>query len=210
MKNTFTLVMRNALFSCLTILLFILLSNKAFSQEEIYQVQDIEFSIVGSGKLEDWKPVIEHQSFDGNFLVNENSLSSINTLKYSFSVNDKSIKKTKTTNAVNGQMMAANNNKFTFSQENMMILPIMKMAHVTMDVNTVIGNHFSPLSLKYEKKEDQSIDVKGTQVIWLYQLGVIPKNIKECHADDKITLNVKFKLIKQVNFITKTIIEDKL
>ena len=210
MKNTFTRFLLNALRNSLTIVLFFLLSTNVFSQEETYQVQDTEFSIVGSGKLEDWKPLIEQLSFDGKFLAKDSSLTSINNLKYSFGVNDKSIKKTKTTNIINGQMLAANNNKFAFAQENMMILPILKMAHLTMDVNTVVGNHFSPLVLKYEKNADQSIRVKGTQVIWLYQLGIIPRNIKDCHADDKITLNINFTLVKEANFIAKAFIDDKL
>jgi len=210
MGNTFTRGLRKIVHNCLIITLFILLSNKVFSQDETYQVQDTEFSIVGSGKLEDWKPLIEQLTFDGKFLAKDSSLTSINSLKYSFGVNDKSIKKTKTTNAINGQMLATSNNRFVFAQENMMILPIMKMAHLTMDVNTSAGNHFSPLVLKYEKNADQSIRVKGTQVIWLYQLGIIPKNIKDCHADDKITLNFSFNLVKEANFIAKVDVNNKL
>lgn len=203
MKIIFTTTQRIVPLSFFTFLLFLFFITAASAQEEIYQIQSPKLSIKGSGKLKDWNPLINNCIFDGKFIVKNNMLEEVADFKYSFSLDNSAAKTKKIFSIVNNAMLAVGSKEIMLSQENMMILPLMRIAYLTLDVKMPTGNHFSPLCLDFVIEDDQSISVKGTQTIWLYQFGVLPKNIKECHAEDKVTLDINFSLIKAPIVIAK-------
>lgn len=188
----------------LTIILFVFLSVNAYSQEEDYVVHNSTFHVVGSGKLKSWEPTLANVDLEGKFVVKNQILDSISDLKINLCVNGSLLKKSKISNSIKKVLVKNEIDQINFTQMNLMILPIMKMAHVTMDVKMNGGSHYSSLVLNYKLEEDQTISIKGKQTIWLYQLGIVPKDIKECHTNDKIVLDINFSLIKSANLIAKS------
>ncbi|TKC10651.1 hypothetical protein FA048_10770 [Pedobacter polaris] len=184
--------------------LFLFSSTKLFAQEEAYQIQSSKLSIEGSGKLKDWKPEIENFGCTGKFSAHEKGLDSISNFSFSLSVNEADHKQDKVGSDIYQAMLSSGNNKIAFSQKNLMILPILKVAQLNGEVQMLNGLHYAPMSLQYVMEKDQSITVKGTQVIWLYELGVVPKDIKDYHAKDKISINIEFTLTKISAVIAKS------
>lgn len=188
----------------LTFILFIFFGLSAFSQEEIYLVQNSSISVVGSGKLKDWKPTLANVDLEGKFICSNQILGAISDLKIRLCVNDSLLKRSKIANSIKKVLIKNEIDQINFTQMNLMILPVMRMAHFTMDVNMNGGRHYAPLVLNYKVEENQTISVTGKQTIWLYQFGIVPKDIKECHANDKIVLDINFSLIKSSNMIAKS------
>lgn len=192
------------MFKYLTFILFIFFGASAYSQEEIYLVQNSSISVVGSGKFKNWKPKLANADLEGKFIVKSQLLDAISDLKIKLCVNDSLLKKSKIANSVKKVFLKNEIDQIYFTQMNLMILPVMKMAHFTMDVNMNGGRHYAPLVLNYKVEENQTISVTGKQTIWLYQFGIVPNDIKECHANDKIELDINFSLIKSANMIAKS------
>jgi hypothetical protein len=188
----------------LTFVLFIFFGSSAFSQEETYLIQNSSISVVGCGKLKNWKPKLANADLEGKFIVKSQLLDAISDLKIKLCVNDSLLKKSKIANSVKKVFLKNEIDQIYFTQMNLMILPVMKMAHFTMDVNMNGGRHYAPLILNYKVEENQTISVTGKQTIWLYQFGIVPNDIKECHANDKIELDINFSLIKSANMIAKS------
>ena len=188
----------------LTFILFIFFGANVFSQEETYLIQKSSINVVGSGKFKNWKPKLANADLEGKFIVKSQLLDAISDLKIKLCVNDSLLKKSKIANSVKKVFLKNEIDQIYFTQMNLMILPVMKMAHFTMDVNMNGGRHYAPLVLNYKVEENQTISVTGKQTIWLYQFGIVPKDIKECHANDKIVLDINFSLIKSANMIAKS------
>ena len=188
----------------LTFILFIFFGANVFSQEEIYLIQNSSISVVGSGKFKNWKPQLANADLEGKFIVKSQLLDTISDLKIKLCVNDSLLKKSKIANSVKKIFLKNEIDQIHFTQMNLMILPVMKMAHFTMDVNMKGGSHYAPLVLNYNVEKNQTINVTGKQTIWLYQFGIVPKDIKECHANDKIELDINFSLIKATNMMAKS------
>lgn len=187
----------------LTINLFIFISVNLFAQDEVYLVQNASINVVGSGKLKNWEPKLADVILEGKFIVKSQILDSISDLKIKVSVNPTLLKKSNISNSIKKVLVKNEIDQINFTEMNLMILPILKMAHLTMDVKMNDGSHYAPLVLNYKSDENLTINVTGKQTIWLYQLGVVPKDIKECHTTDKIVLDINFDLIKPSNIIAK-------
>lgn len=195
--------MHNFLLKLFSFVLLCLTSGNLIAQNEMYQISNTTLTIKGYGKLDKWQPSLKDIDLKGNFLVNKNALTEISDFNLSF-LFAHAVEKENISSAMKKVLLADGGNEIKLSQVNMMILPIMKIAHFTMDMNTYGGNQFSPLLLNYKVEEDQTISVSGEQTIWLYQFGIIPKNIKETHANDKVVLKINFSLIKSANMIAKS------
>lgn len=195
--------MNNIMLKFLTINLFIFISVNLFAQDEVYLVQNASINVVGSGKLKNWEPKLADVILEGKFIVKSQILDSISDLKIKVSVNPTLLKKSNISNSIKKVLVKNEIDQINFTEMNLMILPILKMAHLTMDVKMNDGSHYAPLVLNYKSDENLTINVTGKQTIWLYQLGVVPKDIKECHTTDKIVLDINFDLIKPSNIIAK-------
>ena len=188
----------------LTFILLIFFGANVFSQEETYLIQNSAIKVVGTGKLKNIKPVLANINLEGKFIFKSKTLDEISGLKIKLSVNDSLLKRSKISNSIKKVFLKNEIDQIHFTQMNLMILPVMKMAHFTMDVNMNGGRHYAPLVLNYKVEENQTISVTGKQTIWLYQFGIVPRDIKECHANDKIELDINFSLIKSANMIAKS------
>lgn len=195
--------MNNIMLKFLTINLFIFISVNLFAQDEVYLVQNASINVVGSGKLKNWEPKLADVILEGKFIVKSQILDSISDLKIKVSVNPTLLKKSNISHSIKKVLVKSEIDQINFTEMNLMILPILKMAHLTMDVKMNGGSHYAPLVLNYKSEENLTINVTGKQTIWLYQLGIVPKDIKECHTTDKIVLDINFDLIKPSNIIAK-------
>lgn len=196
--------MHNFLLKLFSFVLLGLTTSNVIAQNEIYQISHTSLTVKGYGKLDKWHPNIKEIDLKGNFVVDGNALAQISDFNLSFLFAHSDTEKDHISSAMKKVLLADGGNEIKLSQVNMMILPIMKIAHFTMDMNTYGGNQFSPLVLNYKVEADQTISVSGEQTIWLYQFGIIPKNIKETHANDKVVLKINFSLIKSANMIAKS------
>ena len=196
--------MHNFLLKLFSFVLLGLTTSNIFAQNEIYQISNTTLTVEGFGKLDKWHPSIKEIDLKANFLVDKNALAQISDFNLSFLFAHSDAEKDHISSAMKKVLLADGGNEIKLSQVNMMILPIMKIAHFTMDMNTSGVKQFSPLLLNYKVEEDQSISFSGEQTIWLYQFGIMPKKIKETHANDKVVLKINFSLIKSANMIAKS------
>ena len=187
----------------LTIVLIIFVSTNAFAQKETYVIGNTALSIEGFGKLNNWHPKIERILMNGEFTTEHNVIEKISDLNLSFLFDN--INQGHVSASLRKVFSSEIGKEVKLSQINMMVLPTMKMAHLTMDITTAGVKQYSPLLLNYHLEENQTITVTGKQTIWLYQFGIIPKDIKQSHANDKIVLDIKFSLIKSDNMIANSL-----
>lgn len=179
-----------------TLGLLFISSSDAVAQER-YQIQNQKITIEGSGKLKNWKPVVNEIDFSGRFIAHERGLEDLSGFGFGLSLMDSNQSTDKYCSLVHKALLASGNKEIVFHQQNRMVLPIMQTVFISGVVKMIDGNHLSSLSLQYQVEKDQSITVKGKQVIWLYEFGVAPKNLSAYHKDDQITINLEFNLVKE-------------
>jgi hypothetical protein len=180
-----------------TTLGLLLMTTTSATAQQIYQVQDQKITIAGSGKLKDWKPVVNGIDFSGQFLAHEGGVEDLSGFSFGLSLLESAQNTDKYGSIIHQAMNAKKSNEIVFQQDKMMILPIMKMIYLTGTVKLMDGSHLTSMALHYEVENNNRITVKGQQVIWLYELGVNPEDITAYHKDDQITINLEFNLVKE-------------
>ena len=84
--------------------------------------------------------------------------------------------------------------QITFTQQKIMVLPIMKMIHLIGELNIANVNRRIGFRLSYSLNQDKSIYIKGKEVINLSDFGLnLPNRING--AKNEVTIDLDFKMI---------------
>jgi hypothetical protein len=176
-------------------LLFV--STQSASAQSAYQIQSRKITLEGSGKLKDWKPLVEGVGLQGRFIASESGLEDLSGFGYGLSLSESPQNTDKFGATIHQLMKNSGSKEIAFQQQKMLVLPIMQMVCISGVVKMVDGDHLSSMYLQYKVEEDQSITVKGQQIIWMYEFGVNANDIATYHKDDQVVINLEFNLVKE-------------
>jgi hypothetical protein len=167
------------------------------ASENNKHVVDSKSSIDGSTKNNEWKLNISSDNCFGSFMMNDNELSTIKDLRFNFSVNQLQASNEQAAADLNKALKDKNVNEVQFTQNHIMILPIMKMAHVIGELKIGDQVHTVPMQMSYTVNEDGSISLNGKQFIKLSAFGIFLPNTKPGDREEEVTINIAINLEKK-------------
>lgn len=162
-----------------------------------YQIVSSSIFIAGNGQVNDWKLTVETSKFEGNFITEGNQLEDINGFRFSFPIPKSTTSNQQGAEVLKNSLQNINCGEITFSQKQIMILPIMKSIHLVGEIKIGNNTHAVPMHMQYITQEDGTMMVYGKQFVRLSEFGInLPK-------DEEVTINIALKLTKQQPVIAK-------
>jgi hypothetical protein len=150
-----------------------------------------------NAKSNEWKLNIGSTNCNGNFIMNDSELSDIKGLSFNFSANQLEAANEKAAANLDASLKNKNVEEITFTQKHIMILPLMKMAHVLGELKIGDQIHTVPMQMSYVVNEDGSISLNGKQYIKLSAFGITLPNTKAGDREEEVTINIAIKLEKK-------------
>lgn len=176
-----------------------------------YQIVSSKFSITSAGKTNNLQLQIENSNCDGKFIAEDSQLEDISDLHFSFSTDQIIADNQPLAQALKLALKEKNCTEISFTQKKLMILPLMKMAHVLGEIKIGDGTHTVPMQMQYIVDEEGNITLYAKQYIRLSEFGIILPKAKSKDLEEEITINLTLKLAKQqTNFASLTPSKPKL
>jgi hypothetical protein len=177
------------------VILFSISTIESTKKTAPFEVQQSTITLSGANNEAKWTLQSNIVFSTGNFEFRENELLDIANLSFILPITQ-----LKSTNhqqeSILHEIFRQNNcNQLTFKQGHVMILPILKKAHVIGIFSMVNGSHNIPLQLDYELNGDRSLRIWGKQVISLSKFGIKIPEFESARIADEIELGVDFILV---------------
>lgn len=174
-----------------------MMSFVSATSESNYTVVSSNVFIAGAGKANNWKLQVENTECGGKFVVNADGLQDISGLNFNFSVDQLSSTNQQNAESLKASLKDKNCGEITFSQKNIMILPIMRMVHIIGEFKIGDDVHAVPMQMQYEINNDGSISLNAKQFVKLSAFGIKLPNVKAGDLEEEVTINISLKLAKQ-------------
>ncbi len=177
------------------VILFSISTIESAKKTAPFEVQQSTITLSGVNNEDKWMLQCNNVISTGDFEFTSEELLDISNLSFVLP-----IKQLKSTNhqqeSILHEIFLQNNcNQLAFKQGHVMILPILKRAHVIGIFSMVNGSHNIPLQLHYELNSDRSLRIWGKQAIKLSEFGVkIPVN-ESVRIEDEVELGINFVLV---------------
>lgn len=170
-----------------------------------YQIVSANFFISGSENVNSLKLQIENSNCEGKFIIEDRQLENISDLNFSFSTHQIIADNQPLAEALKVALKEKNCNEISFTQKQLMILPVMKMVHLLGEIKIGNETHTVPMQIHYTIEEDGSMILHAKQFIKLSEFGIVLPKIKSSKAVQEITINIALKLTKEpANFASLT------
>lgn len=168
-----------------------------------YQIVTSKVYIAGGGKNNNWKLAVDNSKFDGNFITDGEQLEDIRGFSFSFPIQNLNTANQLGAEVLKNSFQDKNCGEITFSQKNIMILPIMKSIHLVGEIK--IGNKTQqvPMHMQYLLNNDGSITVYGKQFVKLSEFGINVTNAKPADMAGEVTINIVLELVKEQIIVAK-------
>lgn len=169
-----------------------------------YQIVSSKVYIAGGGKTNNWKLAVDNSKFDGNFITDGGEqLEDIRGFSFSFPIQNLNTANQLGAEILKNSFQDKNCGEITFSQKNIMILPIMKSIHLVGEIT--IGNKTNavPMHMQYLLNKDGSITVYGKQFVKLTEFGINLTNAKPADMAGEVTINIVLELVKEQIIVAK-------
>jgi len=162
-----------------------------------FQVTESTLMLSGASGQDKWSLQANSIASTGDFQTQENELLDISNLSFKLAV-----KQLKSTNhqqeSILQDLFSKNGcSELTFKQSHVMILPILKRAHVIGNFSMLNGGYNIPLQLHYELNEGRSLRIWGKQVVSLSEFGIKIPSYENGRIDDEIELAIDFTLVNK-------------
>lgn len=168
-----------------------------------YQIISSKVYIAGGGKTKNWKLAVDTSKFAGNFITDGEQLEDIKGFNFSFPIQNLNATNQQGAEILKSTFQDKNCGEITFSQKNIMILPMMKSIHLIGEIK--IGNkiHQVPMQMQYLLNNDGSITVYGKQFVKLSEFDINIKKVKPAYMTEELTINIVLELAKEHVIVAK-------
>lgn len=168
-----------------------------------YQIVSSKVSIAGAGRTNNWELAIDTSKFDGNFITDGEQLEDISGFSFSFPIQNLNTADQLGAGILKKSFQDKNFGEITFSQKNIMILPIMKSIHLIGEIKIGNKTQVVPMHMQYVFNNDGNITVYGKQFVKLSEFGIKVANAKPADMAEEVTINIILELTKQQIIVAK-------
>ncbi|SFH43701.1 hypothetical protein [Pedobacter insulae] len=177
--------------------LFLLSTIEIGRQQAKFEVLSSKFTLSGSSSGNKWVLAANSVASTGEFEFRDQELLNISELTFTIPIQQLKCSNHQQESMLQEILIQNNCTKLAFKQEHVMILPIMKMAHVIGGFSMFNGAYNIPMQLHYELNEDRSLRIWGKQVVSLSAFGFKIPAYEVGKIDDEMELEIDFVLVNK-------------
>lgn len=178
----------------LGIVLFTISTTENGRTRTAYQVSRSKISLSGSLNAGQWTLVSTALNSTGEFELRDAELLEISNLSFAVPVEQFVAEDHRFEQPLQRLFQKNNCKQLTFSQQHLMILPIMKRVQVIGNFTLTNSGHSLPMQLHYELNNDRSIRIWGNKVISLAEFGMKVPSPENDHIGDDVELGIDLTL----------------
>jgi hypothetical protein len=181
----------------IAVILFSISSIEEKKETVVFEVAESKIIISGSGNANKWKMEANSVNCSGDFEVSDHQLLTITDFGFTLPMTMLKSDNHQLEYTVSDIFRKNNCDELTFKQTISMVLPIMNKIHVVGDIHMLNGKYTLPLQVSYELNTDQTLRIRGKQIISLSQCGVKVPPYLAGMIDDEVELELDFLLVNK-------------